>query len=191
MALDKSARQKILNLARRTIAAHLEGRPEPPLEAAEKALGQNQGAFVTLHRQEALRGCIGQFEGQGALARTIQDMALSAAFRDPRFSPLSSFEELEECDIEVSVLSPLKESRPEEVEVGRHGVYIVKGFNRGVLLPQVAVEQGWDREAFLDHTCLKAGLSPGCWRDPEAQILTFEAEVFGEKDEEDLAPPDD
>ena len=109
-------------------------------------------------------------------------MARSAAFMDPRFSPLSSPKELSECDLEVSVLSPLTETDPDQVEVGRHGIYIIKGFNRGVLLPQVATEQGWDRKTFLDQTCLKAGLKPDCWSDPQTKVLTFTAEVFGEKD---------
>lgn len=170
----------MLKLVRQTIADSLEGRPRPELSQADMALGQDQGAFVTLRQKGRLRGCIGLFEGQGSLAETVQEMALSAAFQDPRFRPLSSVGELKECDIEISVLSPLKETDPEEIEVGKHGIYIIQGHYRGVLLPQVATENNWNRETFLDHTCLKAGLSPGCWRQPDTRILTFTAEVFGE-----------
>ncbi len=182
MGLDSNGRKRLLNLARRAVEARLLGRDPDPLEEADKGLGQDQGAFVTLHLGGYLRGCIGNFTGQGSLAETIRQMSGAAAFEDPRFPPISSLEELEECDFEISALSPLVETDPEDVRVGRHGVYIIKGLNRGVLLPQVATEQGWDRVTFLDQTCIKAGLDPGCWKDPQAKILTFEAQVFGEKD---------
>ncbi len=182
MALEDKARKRLLNLARTAVEDRLLGRDPKALEPADEALGKDRGAFVTLHHRGMLRGCIGNFTGQGSLARTIRRMAGAAAFEDPRFPPLSSLEELGECDIEISSLTPLEETDPEEIEVGRHGVYLIHGFNRGVLLPQVAVEQGWDRETFLDQTCLKAGMSPGCWRDPETKVMTFEAEVFGEKE---------
>ena len=182
MALEEKAKKRLLKLARKSVEDRLLGREPRALDQADEALGSDQGAFVTLHHRGHLRGCIGNFTGQGSLAHTIRQMAGAAAFEDPRFPPLSSLEELEECDLEISSLTPLKETDPEEIEVGRHGIYLIRGFNRGVLLPQVAVEQGWDRETFLDHTCLKAGMSPGCWRDPETKVLTFEAEVFGEKE---------
>jgi AmmeMemoRadiSam system protein A len=110
-------------------------------------------------------------------------MALSAAFNDPRFKPLEA-RELPEVDIEISALTPLRPvSSVEEIEVGRHGIYIIRGPYHGVLLPQVATEYGWDRYTFLDQTCLKAGMAPGCWKMPDTQILVFSAEVFGEKTE--------
>ncbi|MBU1742883.1 MAG: AmmeMemoRadiSam system protein A, partial [Proteobacteria bacterium] len=128
------------------------------------------------------RGCIGNFQGSGTLAETVQDMARAAAFEDPRFPPLSG-DELAEVDLEISVLTPLRRIEdPSLIEVGRHGVYLIQGSCRGVLLPQVAVEWGWDRDTFLDQTCVKAGLGPGCWRDPGAEIYVFSAQVFGEKD---------
>ncbi len=151
--------------------------PEPPYPA----LKEPGGAFVTLHKYGELRGCIGTFQAEKPLYLVVKEMALSAAFNDPRFPPLST-EELPEVEIEISVLSPLARGKPEEVEVGRHGIYLIKGIFRGVLLPQVAVEHGWDRETFLDHVCLKAGLPPGCWRDPETEIYLFTAEVFSERD---------
>ena len=183
MGLDRNGRKRLLNLARRAVESRLLKEDPPRLEEADEDLGQDQGAFVTLHHRGYLRGCIGNFAGQGSLAETVLQMARAAAFEDPRFPPLSSLEELEECDFEISALTPLVETDPQDVQVGRHGIYIIKGFNRGVLLPQVATEHGWDRETFLDQTCVKAGLAPGCWKDPQARILTFEADVFGEKDQ--------
>ena len=183
MGLDRSSRRRLLDLARQAIQERLEDRPGSDLEEVDQVIGIDQGAFVTLRHQGRLRGCIGNFHCSGPLAGTVREMACAAAFNDPRFPPLSSCEELAGCDLEISCLSPLEETDPTLVEVGRHGVYIVKGHYRGVLLPQVAVEQGWDRETFLDQTCVKAGLSPGCWREPETKVLTFEAEVFGEGEE--------
>jgi len=183
--IDRQGRLRLLGLARETIAARLRNEKEPEPAQADESYGQDRGAFVTLHKHGRLRGCIGNFEGHGSLVGTIGEMALAAAFDDPRFPPLSSVEELEECDIEISALSTLMKAKPEEIEVGRDGIYIINGFNRGVLLPQVAMEQGWDRETFLDQTCVKAGLEPGCWRDPKTKILRFTAQVFGEKEEGD------
>jgi uncharacterized protein len=182
MALDDKDKKRLLDLARKAVEDRLLDREPSPPDPADQRLGADQGAFVTLHHRSSLRGCIGNFTGQGSLAETIRQMAGAAAFEDPRFPPLSSPKELDRCDFEISSLTPLVETAPEKVEVGRHGIYIINGFNRGVLLPQVATEQGWDRETFLDQTCVKAGLSPGCWRDSETKVMTFEAEVFGEKD---------
>ena len=128
-----------------------------------------------------LRGCIGSFTGSGPLVDTVREMAVSASTRDPRFPPLSEAE-LGEVDLEISVLSPLRPvSDPNEIEVGRHGIFITRGFHSGVLLPQVASEYGWDRETFLEHTCAKAGLPADAWRDADTRIEVFEAQVFGEK----------
>ncbi len=180
--LDDEAKKRLLLLARQTIAARLTGKPRPEPAPEDGALGRNQGAFVTLHHRGALRGCIGVFVGQGSLAETVQEMALSAAFGDPRFPPLASMRELAECDIEISVLSPLKETTADEVEVGKHGICVSRGFNRGVLLPQVATEQGWDKETFLAHCCLKAGLPSAAWQEAGTKLESFTAQVFGEKD---------
>lgn len=182
MALEKDQRERLLKIARTAIEAKLEDRAEPESGSAEADLGRDQGAFVTLHLAGHLRGCIGNFTGEGPLAGTIREMARAAAFNDPRFPPLKSTSELARCDIEISALSPLVETDPEEIQVGLHGIYIIKGYNRGVLLPQVATEYGWDRETFLDQTCVKAGLRPGEWREPGTRIMTFTAEVFGEKE---------
>lgn len=178
-----TAEQKrfLLTLARDTIRAALEGKPLPQVEVKDEILAKPCGAFVTLHKDGALRGCIGSLIGEKPLYITVQEMALEAAFRDPRFPPLTK-EELPSIEIEISVLSPLQRiTNVEQIEVGKHGIFLVKGFYRGVLLPQVATEYGWDRYTFLDHTCLKAGLPPGCWRSG-AEIYIFSAEIFSEKD---------
>jgi AmmeMemoRadiSam system protein A len=116
------------------------------------------------------------------LYQTVAEMAVAAAVEDPRFPPLT-LDELPLITIEISVLSPLEEVEDvEEIEVGKHGLYIIRGFYRGLLLPQVATEYNWDRETFLQHTCLKAGLPTDCWQDQETKIYKFSAEVFGEEE---------
>jgi len=181
MGLKEEEKIFLLQLVRKTLEAYfgrerLEVTPPPWPNISLPA-----GAFVTLHKDGTLRGCIGCFQSEKPLYQVVQEMALAAALNDPRFPPVSA-DELPKIEIEISVLSPLKKGKPEEVEIGKHGVYLVKGYFRGVLLPQVAVEQGWDRETFLDHVCLKAGLPPRCWQDPETQVYLFTAEVFSEKD---------
>lgn len=166
------------DLIRYVIAHHLgqaEG-PEPAL--ASETLNMELGAFVTLKRQGRLRGCIGNVVGNGPLVATIERMAGAAAFEDPRFPPLAA-EELADLDIEVSVLGPITPCPdPELIEIGRHGLYIRKSLHSGLLLPQVATEWGWDRETFLDQTCVKAGLPKGSWRKPKVEIWWFEAVIF-------------
>lgn len=138
------------------------------------------GCFVTIKIRDRLRGCIGTFSTGKPLYAAVQEMAAAAATQDPRFYPLTP-EELDEIRIEISVLSPLKKiSSTEEIKVGIHGLYIEKGLSRGVLLPQVATEYGWDRETFLAQTCLKAGLEPDAW-EKDADISIFTAQIFGEK----------
>ena len=179
MSLTKEEKKELLHIARSSIEARLRGVPEPEFNVNSPGLLAERGAFVTLRRNGRLRGCIGVFSSQKPLYRTVAEMAAAAAFEDPRFPPLSPGE-LDAIDIEISALSPLREIKdPREIEIGRHGVYIIKGAHRGVLLPQVAAEEGFDRETFLDHTCLKAGLEPGCWKEG-ARILVFEAEIFSE-----------
>ncbi|AEH44729.1 AMMECR1 domain protein [Thermodesulfatator indicus DSM 15286] len=182
VGLNEAEKALLLYIARESITSALEGRPPRlPREIPPKLL-EPYGAFVTLHKHGQLRGCIGTFHPEGPLYKTVFEMARSAAFNDPRFPPVT-LEELSEIDIEISVLSPMwRATSIDEIEVGKHGIYIIRGINRGVLLPQVAVEYGWDRETFLDHTCLKAGLPPGCWQDPETEIYLFTAEIFSEKE---------
>ena len=178
--MDAEDRRFLLELARTTIAAGLCDRPLPSPTPDSAILLETRGAFVTLKIDGALRGCIGHVIGVAPLWRGVRDNAVAAAFDDPRFPPLTA-DELERSHIDISVLTPLCRSSAEEVVVGRHGILIESGAARGLLLPQVATEYGWDRETFLDHTCRKAGLEPGCWRRPETTISTFSAEVFAEK----------
>ncbi len=183
MELELTDREKmmLLRTARESIASHLEGRTGDYPEATER-IKTVCGAFVTLHEGEDLRGCIGNISGTKPLIDGIRELAVSSAFRDPRFPPLHR-DELEQVDIEISVLTPLeKASSPDEVEVGRHGIMMRSGPRSGILLPQVPIEQGWDREQFLDQTCRKAGLPAGCWQEEQTEIFLFSAIVFGEKD---------
>jgi AmmeMemoRadiSam system protein A len=152
--------------------------------AGKSALAKNCGAFVTLHletdRGRQLRGCIGRMSAAGPLGETVRAMALEAAFGDPRFPPLGP-EELPRCSIEISALSPMELCPdPRQVEVGVHGLYLIRQGRAGVLLPQVPVEQGWNRDEYLDYICVKAGLPPGSYEAPDAKLFTFTAIVFGE-----------
>jgi uncharacterized protein len=178
--LSEATRRWLLDLARGSIASHLAGGAAPaPAELPEGAT-LARGCFVSLHTKSGdLRGCIGSFAADGPLWRSVRDMAIAAASRDPRFPPMHAGE-LEACDIEISVLSELTRATPEQVLVGTHGLCVARGFRRGVLLPQVAVEYGWDRDTFLEHTCIKAGLPGAAWRDRETTIEVFSAEIFGE-----------
>ncbi|NLY41396.1 MAG: AmmeMemoRadiSam system protein A [Desulfovibrionales bacterium] len=161
-----------------TIAQHLGQNPGPKPALDSATLQLELGAFVTLKKNGQLRGCIGNVTGQGPLAETIERMACAAAFEDPRFPPLTAHE-LDALQIEVSVMGPLTLCPdPERIEVGKHGLYIRKAMHAGLLLPQVALEWGWDRETFLDQTCVKAGLPRGSWRKPKTEIWWFEAVIF-------------
>ncbi len=171
-------RQAILRFARDAIAAHFEG---TSVDAAAAGVPRiRAGAFVTLDMQGELRGCIGYPRADRWLPDVLAQCAVSAAVGDPRF-PALRFDELDSVEIEVSVLGPLQAvGRVEEIEVGRDGLIISRGFAKGLLLPQVATERNWDRETFLAHTCLKAGLPRDAWRSG-AVIERFEAEVFSER----------
>lgn len=182
--LLKTARTAIETCVRSEPAMHavpdpLPGTPGPP-DPMPDALGEGRGAFVTIHKGAELRGCIGTFSEEQPIYEAVMEMAAAAAVKDSRFSPVEAHE-LGDIWIEISVLSPLMEIKDhEEIEVGRHGIYIIKGSYSGVLLPQVATEHGLDRNAFLDLTCRKAGLAQGSWR-KGAKILIFEAEIFREE----------
>lgn len=178
--LTSAEKKLLLQLAREAITTAVRSGKVKYRQASEKHLLTQQGCFVTIKRQGALRGCIGNFSSDKPLYQLVQEMAVSAATRDPRFYPMKEAD-LAEFDLEVSVLSQLsKISTPEEVVVGKHGLYLEKNFSRGVLLPQVAVEHGWDRDTFLSQTALKAGLKREDWKEG-ADIYLFTAEVFGEK----------
>jgi AmmeMemoRadiSam system protein A len=179
--LTQQERQDLLRLARRAIAARLAGgEPSAIEQGTASAEGLRAGAFVTLHVGGDLRGCIGYPWGDRPLRDVIVQCAIGAATEDPRFPALSP-EELGEADIEISVLGPIEPVDDlKEIEVGRHGLIAEQGYRRGLLLPQVAIEHAWNREMFLSHTCLKAGLSADAWKSG-AVFFKFEAEVFGEE----------
>jgi AmmeMemoRadiSam system protein A len=179
--LNATERSALLTLARETLERHFEGRARSGSEPREGALAERRGAFVTLSLAGDLRGCIGHVEGLQPLWQSVRDNALSAAFRDPRFPPLSEAE-LGQIRIEISALTPLRRvTSVDEIEVGRHGLLVERGSSRGLLLPQVPVEWGWNLENFLAHTCRKAGLATDAWRADDTILKLFEADVFGEE----------
>lgn len=178
--LDDLNKGILLNLARRTLVDHFALGTLPDFRADSPELQERKGAFVTLHREGDLRGCIGQLDPDRELFRVVQHCTLSAAFEDPRFPPLQQ-REMNGLNIEISVLSPLRRVEDiEEINAGRHGLYLVQGSFRGLLLPQVAVQYGWDRQTFLEQTGCKAGLRKSAWKDPRTILYIFEAEVFSE-----------
>jgi len=179
MGLTDDEKQALLRIARESIEAEVEGK-KPAAVKRQGVLNEKRGAFVCLKKRNRLRGCIGFIEAKTPLAKTVEEMSVAAAFRDPRFPPLRK-EELKDVQLEISVLTPLRRiADVAEIEVGTHGLYIRKGGCAGLLLPQVATEYGWDRGTFLKETCRKAGLGPDEWHDPETEIYLFSADVFGE-----------
>jgi AmmeMemoRadiSam system protein A len=180
--LDDSDKSALLKLARMTLAAYLADQTIPDYHTSRGALLERKGAFVSLHRGEELRGCIGQLYPDRELYKIVQHCVLSAALEDARFLPVKH-EELKDLTIEISVLTPFRRVRDfDEIEVGKHGLYIVQGRFRGLLLPQVATQYCWDRTTFLAQTCRKSGLPESAWRDSRTMIHSFEAEVFSESD---------
>ncbi|MDH4273027.1 MAG: AmmeMemoRadiSam system protein A [Candidatus Aminicenantes bacterium] len=178
-SLDTAEQEFLLALARRSIEEFLKTGKRPRPEAGSEKLAAERGAFVTLKVDGQLRGCIGYPLPHKPLLETIAEMAVAAASKDYRFPPLK-VEELPRTKIEISVLTlpkPVKEVK--EIEVGRHGIIVSKGVAKGLLLPQVPSEYGWDLETFLRHGCLKAGLDENEWR-RGANIEVFEAQVFSE-----------
>ncbi len=181
--LNAQEKQSLLKIARQAVIHGVLTGKEYIEPREEKSLNQRNGCFVTIKQNGKLRGCIGNFQSELPLFREVAHMALASATRDPRFYPMKEAD-LENFSIEISVLSPLhKVESTEEIEVGKHGIYIEKGFYRGVLLPQVAIEHCWDRQTFLRQTCLKAGLPTNAWEAEDAEIYLFSAQVFGEHDE--------
>jgi uncharacterized protein len=172
-------RTLLLKLAHEAIASALESR-QVSLTAPSPHLAEPRGAFTTVYCRGDLRGCVGYVLPTAPLYRTVAETARSAAFEDPRFPPIAR-EELPQVEISLSILSPLQPIRAEDVEIGRHGLLVTLGGRRGLLLPQVPVEHGWDRVTFLEQTCRKAGLPPNAWHEG-AKLEAFTAEVFGEKD---------
>ena len=186
--LSKQQKQVLIRVARETLEVYINKGQVPEIEVNDPLLNEKCGAFVTLHGGVSgsgnLRGCIGYTEGVKPLVQTIQDMAVAASTKDYRFPPVSS-SELDKIDIEISVLTPLKqEKNHNNIVMGKHGVIVRKGMrHQGVFLPQVATETGWSKEEFMGQLCSqKAGLPREAWREPDTDLFTFTAIVFGEKD---------
>ncbi len=181
--LKNEEKTALLDVARRTLESYLSDHKIPDCDQPGGSLIEKKGAFVSLHNGDELRGCIGQLYPDRELYKIVQHCAVSAALDDTRFSPVTR-EELHELTVEISVLTPFRRIRRiDEIEVGRHGLYIVQGRYRGLLLPQVASQDGWDRITFLKQTCRKSGLPDSAWQNPDTLIHTFEAEVFSDSEE--------
>jgi len=179
--LNRQEQKELLALARSTIKKYLASASHACPPITNPVFGEKRGVFVTLHRGGELRGCIGYPLPYKPLWEAVADNAIAASSEDPRF-PSVTAAELPELDIEISVLTvPQKVADHEQVQVGRDGIIISKGFQRGLLLPQVPVEQGWDLEQYISHGCLKAGLARDEWK-KGVQIETFQALVFAEKE---------
>jgi len=177
--ISEAEQKQLLALARAALQARVSG-GRPPDVACTGAFARRCGVFVSIHSGADLRGCLGRLTGDSPLGKTVVHLGGAVAHSDPRFPPVSPFE-LPLLEIEISLLTP---ERPiasiEEIEVGRHGLIVERGRARGLLLPQVAIEHAWDRETFLEHACVKAGLPRDAWR-TGARILLFEAHVFSER----------
>ena len=180
--LTDAEKKTLLRMARETLTGYLKSGRMPAYSVTEPGLLQKAAAFVTLRRRDGdLQGCIGRLDDAEPLYCTVQECAVSAATRDCRFTPVSHVAQLNDLVIEISALSPFRRiSDVQEIEVGRHGLLIRKGFNSGLLLPQVASERNWSRDEFLRAICMKAGLPPNAWQ--QAELSVFTAEVFEEED---------
>jgi AmmeMemoRadiSam system protein A len=177
--LTAEDQQTLVKLARHALEARVRGQA-PPARGQGGVLDEPLGVFVSIHSEDELRGCLGRLDVRTPLAETVADLAAVVSDSDPRFHPVSAAE-LPNLDVEISVLTPEREIRSfDEIEVGRHGLIVERGYRRGLLLPQVASERGWDVETFLAQTCLKAGLPEDAWR-TGTRIWIFEAQVFSER----------
>jgi len=180
-SLADRERQTLLEFARRALMAAVERRDFQETPPVNEILQRPAGAFVTLRRRGRLRGCVGQLGTADPLIQVVAHCARAAALEDPRFEPVHP-DELSELDIELSVLSPLFAITSDQIVIGTHGLLVSRGWQRGVLLPQVAAEFAWSAERFLEETCTKAGLGRDAWKHPDTQVEAFTAEVFSEAD---------
>lgn len=179
--LNDAQRKELLDIARKSIVDIVEHDKINNVSSDDPLFSEHRGAFVTINKEDHLRGCIGLIKSDRPLINVVNDMAIQAATQDPRFPALTTAE-LDDISLEISVMSPIEQITDVSlIEVGKHGLIIRKGFNSGLLLPQVATDYNWNREEFLEHTCQKAGLDPNAWKDG-AEIFIFSAEVFGEED---------
>ncbi len=185
--MDDKQKQTLLKVARDTVEAVIKGEPIENPQSDDPELNSPCGCFVTLKNHGRLRGCIGRFISESPLIELVAEMAKSSATGDPRFfaDPISAGE-LDQLDVEISVLSPLQRTdEPLSLRLGVDGIYIKKGRTSGCFLPQVATETGWSKEKFLSYCCAhKAGLAADAWRDPETEVYLFTAEVFGAESKE-------
>lgn len=182
--MKEKNKQILLNIAHTSIRSAVAGASATPFECPDEELESLCGCFVTLKNAGDLRGCIGQFVSEKPLHQLICEMAAASATNDSRFfsNPITA-DELDEIDIELSILSPLERTDdPGSLRLGIDGIYIVSGGRTGCFLPQVATETGWDSEQFLSYCCThKAGLEPDAWKDPETEVYLFTAEIFGKR----------
>ncbi len=180
--MNEPQRKVLLKIARDTVEAVIGRRAVARPKSDDPDLNEHCGCFVTLKNREQLRGCIGQFVAERPLIEVVAEMARASSTGDPRFfgDPITP-DELEQLDIEISVLSPLKRTEdPLSLRLGVDGIYIKRGFASGCFLPQVATETGWSKKEFLSYCCAhKAGLSPDAWKQPETEVYLFTADVFG------------
>lgn len=182
IGLNSEEKKELLKIARTTLEKHIRKEKIPEFKPSSEKLKEKRGVFVTLKKHGELRGCIGYVEGIKPTYEAVKENAINASTNDPRFPPVRP-EELKDIDIEITVMTPLERIiDPKVIEVGKHGILIRKGWNQGLLLPQVATEYGWNREEFLAHTCLKAGLPINAWKEKGTEIYIFSGEVFGEKE---------
>jgi AmmeMemoRadiSam system protein A len=186
--LTEEDKKILLRLARQALEEGVCGAGEPKeLPDPTPPLMEHRGAFITLRRHGELRGCIGHVQTSAPLYKTVQECAVAAALADPRFPPVTP-DEMPSLHLEISVLSTPMEIAPDEVVIGEHGLIITQGWRRGLLLPQVPVTWDWDRERFLEETCLKAGLATDAWK-KGARIEAFTAEVFEEPPDPSVSSP--
>lgn len=178
LGFTEAERRELLKIARDAIAGKTRGERGLSRLVTSERLRKPGAAFVSLYKKGMLRGHMGVTVSQEPLDKTVEKMAQAAASCDPRFIPLRP-EEIPYIEVEISVLTPLQRiTHPDEIEVGRHGILVTKHQRSGILLPQVAVERGWDRIRFLKETCRKAGLSEDAWQDEDTEVHVFSADVF-------------
>jgi AmmeMemoRadiSam system protein B/AmmeMemoRadiSam system protein A len=179
--LNQSQRKELLDLARKSILEQLRSGKLTPFQSNEPVLTRLSGVFVTLKEDGELRGCIGHLQADLPLYQTMQEMAISAAFSDPRFPPLKE-SEMDRTSLEISILSPFQRiTGVDQIEIGKHGLLISEEGREGIFLPEVPVEQGWDLPAYLSNLCYKAGLPDGCWLNADSALYTFTTVAFGDK----------
>lgn len=181
--LNREQQKRLFGLARHAVESYLKGEPAPSLDTSDPVFQEKRGVFVTLRRRGGeLRGCIGTFSPDNPLYEAVSEMAVAAAFGDPRFPPVTR-EELRDLQFEISVLSPMQRVQDplRQIQLGKHGVYIKKGLRSGTFLPQVATETGWTREEFLGHCSQdKAGLGWDGWK--TAEVFVYTADIYEEKE---------